>query len=336
MTIYSRVKRKFDMISTEPNIMNNHRVVKEFGVCVGKTLKWLNVVDALTGYRTSFYKKKISSFIEKDFEPLLNEYRKQKCIVQNVDSNKKMHVWVLWWQGLDCAPDVVRECIRSQQRNLNSEQYEYHLLTENSVWNYVSLSDNIKTKYNNGQITLTHLSDIIRANLLANYGGIWIDATIYMSDSFPEEVRTVSFYSNRKNLDSMNQRKMISSGRWTSYFMKAERGNKLLKFMCDAFELYWEKHNALIDYWLVDYTIYAAYKNIPAIREEIDLVPYNNQNIFNLFVHRNEPYDEQKFSELTKNTILHKQSYKYYYTKIDEKGSLTNWGYVCKGEEHES
>ena len=59
-------------------------------------------------------------------------------------------------------------------------------------------------------------------------------------------------------------------------------------------------------------------------------------HIFNLFVHRNEPYDEQKFSELTKNTILHKQSYKYNYTKIDEKGSLTNWGYVCKGEEHES
>ncbi len=329
MTIYSKIKRKIDLISTEPNIMNNSQVVKEFGAYVGRTLKWLNIADALTGYRTSFYKKKLSSFIEKDFKSLINEYRTQNSNVQNVDLNKKTHVWVLWWQGPDCAPDIVRECIRSQQRNLSPDQYEYHLLTENCVWNYVSLSDNIKAKYNKGQITLTHLSDIIRANLLSNYGGIWMDATIYMSESFPEEVRAFPFYSNRKNLDSMNQKKMISSGRWTSYFMKAEPGNQLLQFMCDAFELYWEKHNALIDYWLIDYTIYVAYKNIPAIRGEIDLIPYNNQNIFNLFIYRNEPYNAEEFNELTKNTILHKQSYKYNYTKVDEKGNLTNWGYIC-------
>ena len=318
------------MISTEPNIMNNRCIMEEFGIYEGLTLKWLNIIDAFTGYRTSFYKKRVSKYVEKDFADLLEKYKKRNENVPKAAFEKKTHVWVLWWQGLDRAPDVVEECIQSQRRNLDPNQYEYHLLTQENVGNFVSLSDNIRKKYDSGNITLTHLSDIIRANLLANYGGIWMDATIYMSEPFPDAVRISPFYSNKKNLDSMNQRKMISAGRWTSYFMKAERGNELLQFMCDAFELYWEKHNALIDYWLIDYTIYAAYKNIPAIKREIDLVPYNNQNIFNIFIFRNELYNKDKFNLLTNNTILHKQSYKYQYTKMDEKGNLTNWGYLCK------
>lgn len=315
--------------------MNNRNIVDEFGIYEGLALKWLNIIDALTGYRTSFYKSRVSKYIEKEFEPLLENYKRRNGNAQEVDIEKKTHVWILWWQGLDSAPDVVKECIESQRRNLNTNQYEYCLLTQNNIWDFVSLSDNIRRKYDSGNITLTHLSDIIRVYLLVNYGGIWIDATIYMSEPFPEKVRELPFYSNKKNLDSMNQRKMISSGRWTSYFMKAEQGNELFQFMYDAFELYWEKHNTLIDYWLVDYTIYVAYKNIPVIKEEIDLVPYNNQNTFNLFIIRNELYNKDKYNSLTKNTILHKQSYKYQYAKMDEYGNLTNWGYVCKKGEKE-
>ena len=42
-------------------------------------------------------------------------------------------------------------------------------------------------KFSRGYISRTHLSDMIRLNLLYLYGGAWLDATVLVSNDIPEE-----------------------------------------------------------------------------------------------------------------------------------------------------
>ena len=52
---------------------------------------------------------------------------------------------------------------------------------------YVTFTDEIINKFNSGKIDYTHMSDILRAELLYRYGGMWIDATYLVTQKICEK-----------------------------------------------------------------------------------------------------------------------------------------------------
>lgn len=52
----------------------------------------------------------------------------------------------------------------------------------------------ILKKFENGYISITHLSDIIRVLLLYNYGGLWIDSTVLNISSINRKVFDSTFF----------------------------------------------------------------------------------------------------------------------------------------------
>lgn len=46
-----------------------------------------------------------------------------------------------------------------------------------------------------------HYSDIIRLALLYSYGGIWLDATIYMSGPLPQYITNEEWFMYQRDLD---------------------------------------------------------------------------------------------------------------------------------------
>jgi hypothetical protein len=81
-------------------------------------------------------------------------------------------LWMLWSQGIDQAPLVVRKCITSWIE-LNPT-WDIKILDTNNLGNYVDLNipfDKAKT------LPIVKVSDLIRLQLLYNYGGVWADAT---------------------------------------------------------------------------------------------------------------------------------------------------------------
>src|ERR1700748_2440425 len=78
-------------------------------------------------------------------------------------------IWFLWLQGLDNAPLVVQKCYESWLKH--NPYWTITFLDETNIRDFVSLPD--------VQITRQSLSDVLRINLLAKYGGIWVDATCY-------------------------------------------------------------------------------------------------------------------------------------------------------------
>ena len=80
-------------------------------------------------------------------------------------------IWLLWYQGWKHAPFVVRAVAKSWQQH-------------NPAWDVVFISRHNVNKYINvsyldaPHVTAQAKSDIIRLNLLAEYGGVWADATM--------------------------------------------------------------------------------------------------------------------------------------------------------------
>ena len=88
-------------------------------------------------------------------------------------------VWVLWLQGMDNAPELVRACHNSLLEYLPDKQVT--VLSEKTLDDFVDLPGYIRDKHKAGKIPMAQYSDLIRANLLVNHGGAWVDSTVLLT-----------------------------------------------------------------------------------------------------------------------------------------------------------
>ena len=86
-------------------------------------------------------------------------------------------VWICWFQGMDNAPEIVRRCYASVEKNITDR--EIVLLTEKNYREYISFPEEIQNKIDCGKIKGAHMSDLLRLEMLQRYGGTWIDATVF-------------------------------------------------------------------------------------------------------------------------------------------------------------
>ena len=95
----------------------------------------------------------------------------------------------------------------------------------------------IRQKVDNGVITLTHLSDIIRMALLAKYGGFWIDSTVFVTK--PITGYDLPFYSIRQH--GSNPRYVDNGNGWTAYFIATCPNSIVAETIYDFFIAYWKQ-----------------------------------------------------------------------------------------------
>lgn len=179
-------------------------------------------------------------------------------------------IWVFWWQGITDAPELVQRCVASIRKNSGS--HPVHIITKDNYDQYVTLPAAIVEKIGSG-ITLTHFSDILRMNLLADHGGYWLDATIFVTRPLPECTYSAPVFTGRNpGRDYQN----ISAWRWTGYAIAGWKGNSLFVLAKALFNAYWEQENRLIDYFLIDHLIAMIYDSITGVQTQIDGIPGNN------------------------------------------------------------
>jgi hypothetical protein len=80
------------------------------------------------------------------------------------------------------APDMVKACYNSARRN--TAGHRIIVITYESLNKYVALPEYIIERHKAGQITATHFSDILRVYLVYVYGGVWVDATVFLHKIF--------------------------------------------------------------------------------------------------------------------------------------------------------
>lgn len=271
--------------------------------------------------------KYILDYLSELLGDVVDKYINHERLECTTASNDSRKIWVFWWTGEDNAPDIVKACIKSIRKNSNG--HEVVFLDQTNFQNYVHLSETIIEKHEAGIIGHAHFSDIIRLSLLAMYGGMWIDATVFISQPIPVTVFEQPFYT-MKTYDANSE--FFSKSRWAGYYLSGSSDFPLFSFARDCLVAHWERTDLIIDYLLMDYVFEFAYQNLEEVRLTIDRMCDNNQNRGRLMAEINEPYNEQLFHELaTKETFASKLSWRYGNPQsITRDGKLTNYGYLLK------
>ena len=81
-------------------------------------------------------------------------------------------------------PEIARICLASIRKHSNG--HNVTILTEDNYSRFVNISSSTKSLYESGKIKPAHFADLIRINLLAQRGGVWLDATILLTAPLPE------------------------------------------------------------------------------------------------------------------------------------------------------
>lgn len=206
-------------------------------------------------------------------------------------SESSCNVWVLWYQGIENAPKVVQKNIEQLKRITQNTDFNVVVLNSNNLSKYLQLPAFILKKVRAGNITLTHLSDIIRAGLLSEKGGIWLDATCYVTENNFNEVSDFLFYSQKY---APNQTEFFNEGKWSGFFMASGQFNPLETYLYDMFLKYHETFKNIVDYFLIDILIELGYQEFDIIKKLIDDVPYNNSKIMEITDNFNAPMSFSK------------------------------------------
>ena len=237
------------------------------------------------------------------------EYLKLEPVNKDIAENGRIPVWVCWWQGLDSAPDIVKRCVESIYRYVPKDSAQIHFITFDNYMEYAGFSQVVVDRYNAGRISLTHLADILRVQLLNMYGGLWVDATYFISDNRIADIINDEAYTVKTVIPSWNG-DVIAKGKWAVNFLKFMKGSPLSGFCTEAFEIYWSLRDEPLDYFLLDRIIKVAYDNIPVIRKQIDGISANNISSLKLMEIISNSYDEAVWNDMKKDTFAFKLSYK--------------------------
>ena len=237
------------------------------------------------------------------------EYLKLEPVNKDIAENGRIPVWVCCWQGLDSAPDIVKRCVESIYRYVPQDSAQIHFITFDNYMEYAGFSQVVVDRYNAGRISLTHLADILRVQLLNMYGGLWVDATYFISDNRIADIINDEAYTVKTVIPSWNG-DVIAKGKWAVNFLKFMKGSPLSGFCTEAFEIYWSLRDEPLDYFLLDRIIKVAYDNISVIRKQIDGISANNISSLKLMEIISRSYDEVVWNDMKKDTFAFKLSYK--------------------------
>lgn len=184
-----------------------------------------------------------------------------------------------WEQGWSNAPELVKQCRKSWERH--NPDYDIRCLDKDSVLEYFDIekympgealkpkwlaplkkwlhkslhsTELIKTK----KIKIQHRSDIIRFNLLKQYGGVWADATLFCRKPLNQWIKahTKQDFFAFSNPGPRLPLKDGSLPIFTSYFLIASKNNFMIRDICSRIYKHCQENQHLSRYYLFVFDIF--------------------------------------------------------------------------------
>ena len=268
----------------------------------------------------------LDRYIEQKYSDIIGAYTSAHA---EPKASGERRIWVFWGQGEDSMPELIRACYK-QLVALNGDAVT--LVTNQNVHEFLDIPAAIYEKVERGAISWAHFSDIIRTSLLARYGGLWLDATVWITRQFPfEEFGEMPFYSaNGKVAVSSRAVRFWTSFQWnwSGWCLYASNKNEVLfSFVSEMLINLAQREKYLLDYVLVDYCIYYACRKLPGVGDamsECNKTEFRYRN--RLAELMNRPYNEQEYEQLTATDYVFKLSFRAGWQPATADGATTYYG----------
>jgi Capsular polysaccharide synthesis protein len=177
-------------------------------------------------------------------------------------------IWLLWLQGWDDAPWLIRQVAESWK--INNPDWNIQYVTLDNLHEYVCDIDYIydETK----KIEPPAKSDIIRLSLLKNHGGIWADATMLcmqpLSSWVEEAIKPAGLWMYHGPGGRMAK---IGPASW---FIVSEKDSLIINKWKSACDEYWKDRTQADDYYWLDGLFRKLFDSDLEFRNQWNLVPY--------------------------------------------------------------
>lgn len=230
--------------------------------------------------------------------------------------------WWCWFQGEDNAPPLCKVCLKSLRNNY--PDYKINVVTQENLSQFVEFPPHIVEKFNAGKFSRTHFSDLLRLELLINYGGIWIDSTVLCTG------REQTF---------LHEPLFIFQGTWrnnpahlgSNWFIVAQKGNPILRTTRDLLYEFWREHDTLDGgfYFVFHCMFKLAAQKYPELWAKVPL--FSNIPPHVLQIESFYRYSPKRFEQIKNMSHFHKLTYKFPAALLrPERTSGTNYEYVMK------
>lgn len=294
-----RLNRQIKQLKSFPLMVNLNKIA----VKIFPTVKNLNVKDKL-----------IKKQLYRDLYPILDNLSTRKEYFHN-----ERIVWVMWQQGFDMAPALVKMCRKSLDKFLPKDVSIIEL-DDNNVNQYINIPIVIQKKYEEGIISRAHYSDIVRCLILKEYGGIWMDSTILLTEKFDSEIFMKKFWTIKQ------KNPIVSNFSWAMYALGGT-SNLIYGSLSDLLIQYWKLYDVEIDYLFLDYLMDLMRESDARIEKMISEVPTGNEDVLTLTEAIHDNADPKvidsllngstKIFKMTYRLNEHMESYKYFAKKIN-------------------
>lgn len=244
---------------------------------------------------------KIKEKMYRKYKYKLDEFERDYVEKEHKISNK---IWICWFQGMDNAPSVVKKCYQSVIKN--NQNKEVVLITSDNMMEYVQFPDFIIDKWKKGQITYTHMTDLLRLELLIRYGGMWLDATVFCSTP---DIPSYFFDSELFLYQCLKPGRDGNANYISSWLISAKSNNKILMATKELCYEYWKKSDFMWDYFLLH-----DFFSIVLDKYENDwkkIIPSDNATPHILLLRLFDQYDEVVWNAIKEQTPFHKLTYKF-------------------------
>ena len=211
-------------------------------------------------------------------------------------------IFMYWDQGWDKAPRLVQACLSSWKTH--NPEFEVIALDASDISSELSIYRNsfygwrscfLAKKW---KIPIQALSDIFRLELLHQYGGLWVDATVLcrqpLKDWLPGYFVNGFFAFNNP----------INDGVVASWFLASLSDNQLMTAWYNSAKCYWDGRRTADRYAWVHYLFVQLLEQSNDLREEFSEIPVFDANSErSIGPHRFVPYYE-KLNILVDDVVL--------------------------------
>ena len=170
----------------------------------------------------------------------------------------------------------------------------------------ISLPDYILQKYKSDFISRAHFSDILRIELLYQYGGLWLDSAVFCScKTVPNYIADSDLFAYKNiNLTRNDINSIVAS----SWLLRAAKAEKIIGKTRELLFEYWKTEKTLANYFLVH--IFFAFATEVYSDEWKNVPSFPNTSPHMLQFEFFEPYSEKRFSQIECMSDFHKLNWK--------------------------
>ena len=295
------------------------QLVKEKLIRYNQILRYYGPKLTLAYYFQQQTDSKYYDFSDKVILDFVQKLRKQGQIDDSSSEKKEVTIefpkiiWAMWQQGEAQMPETVKSSMKTIKDFAERNGCKFHLLTDENLHSYISIPKDIIEKNKNKQLSSAAFADIVRASLLFEHGGIWMDATLFVSPYATLEMFEGDFFSlNHPPIHKDKIERAIGDFKWSSFFLAGKRGKTYFKHIRDLFVYFVRKYPVFIQYLMIDYFILSEYELNDAFKALVDGLPIlaSAERVWFLRDHANDLFDANVWEEVLKTTPIMKTTYK--------------------------